>query len=80
MLERASVRIDSDCGRGSPTLGKFSRVCEMRTADQEAFYTRQSLRHATVVYIDGFNLEMWLPVDSIHGEIRAESLQKTPSD
>ena len=52
----------------------------MRTADQEAFYTRQSLRHATVVYIDGFNLEMWLPVDSIHGEIRAESLQKTPSD
>jgi hypothetical protein len=79
MIERAYVRIDSDCGRRSPTFGQFFRVCEMRTADQEAFYTRQILLHATVVSSYGFNFEMWLPVDSVHGEIRAESLQKTPS-
>jgi hypothetical protein len=48
MLERAYVPIDSDCGRGSLTFGKFSRVCEMMTADQKAFYTRRSLRHTTI--------------------------------
>jgi len=39
-----------------------------------AFYMRQSLLHASTLPIDGLHLEMGLPVDSVHGEIRAESL------
>jgi len=30
--------------------------------------------HATALPIDGLHFEMGLPVDSVHGEIRAESL------
>jgi len=56
-----------------PTLGQCSRVCELRTADQVACYTRQNLLYTTALPIDGLHLEMGLHVDS-YGEIRAESL------
>ena len=49
-------------------------VCELRTADLVAFYTWQSILHATILHIDGLRLEMGLPVDSVHGKIRAESV------
>ena len=74
-LERASyLQVASDCGRHTPTLGQCPPVCGLRTADQLAFYTRQSLLHATALPIDGLDLETELHVDSFHGEIRAESL------
>jgi hypothetical protein len=46
----------------------------LKTADQVAFYTLQSLLHDTALLIDGMHLEMGLNVDSFHGEIHAESL------
>ena len=73
-FERANVQIPSDCGWRTPALGQCCQVCELRTADQVAFYTWQSLLHATALPIGGLHLEMGLPVDSVHGEIRAESL------
>ena len=72
-LERAYVQIASDCGLRTPELEQCCQVCELRTADQVAFYTLQSLLHATALPIDGLHLEMELPVDSVRGEIRAES-------
>jgi hypothetical protein len=59
------------------TPAKFSGV-ELRTADQVALYKRQSPPHTTVLPIERLNLEMGHPVDSVHGEIRAVSLQWTP--
>ena len=56
-----------------------SRVCELRTADQVAFYTWQSLLHATALPIDGLLLEMGLHFNSFHGEICAKSLWWTLS-
>jgi hypothetical protein len=64
------LQVASDCGRRKPTLGQCSLVCELRKVDQVAFYTRQSLLHATALPIDGLQLEMELHVDSFHGEIR----------
>jgi len=72
-LERAYVQIASDCDCRTPALGQCCQVCELRTADQVAFYTLHCL-HATALPIDGLHLEMELPVDSVHGEIRTESL------
>jgi hypothetical protein len=37
-------------------------------------FTHDSLLHATALPIDGLHLEMGLPVDSVDGEIGAESL------
>jgi len=48
--------------------------CELRTADQVAFYMWQSLFHATALPIDGLHLEMGLHFDSFHGKIHAKSL------
>jgi len=79
-LVRAYVQITSDCGWRTPERGHCCQVCELRAADQVAFYTWQSLLHATALPIDGLQLEMGPSVDSVHGEIRAESLQLTPSD
>ena len=73
-LERAYVQIAADCGWRTPVLGQCCQVCELRTADQVAFYTWQSLLHATALPIDGLHLDMGFPVDYVHGEIRAESL------
>jgi len=70
----AYVQITSDCGWQTPALRQHCQVCELRTADQVAFYTWQSLLHTTALLIDGLHLEMGLPVDSVHGEICAESL------
>ena len=47
---------------------------ELRTANQVAFYTWQSLLHATALPIDTLQVEMGLSFDSVHREIRAESL------
>jgi len=57
-----------------PTLRQCSWVCEMRTANKVAFYTQQSLLHATALPIDGLHLETGLHVNSFHGEIHTESL------
>jgi hypothetical protein len=43
-------------------------------ADQVASYTLQGLLHATTLPIDGLHFEMELFVDSVHGEIRVESV------
>jgi hypothetical protein len=74
--ERACVQI----GRRTQILRQYSRVCKLRMAEQLDFYTRQSLLHITVLPIDRLNLEMGHSVDSAHGEIRAVSLQWTPSE
>jgi len=50
-----------------------SWVCEMRMADQMAFYTQQSLLHATALPIHGLHLETEFHVSSFHGEIHIES-------
>ena len=77
----ACLRADpSDCSWQKPSLGQSCQVCELRTADQVAFYMWQSLLRTTALPIDGLHLEMGLPVDSVQGEIRAESLQLTPSE
>jgi len=46
----------------------------MRTANQVAFYSQQSLLHATALPIDGLYLEMGHHVNSFHGKIHAGSL------
>jgi hypothetical protein len=78
-LERAYLQIASDCGRRTPTLGQYSRVCELRTADQVPSYTWQNLLYATALPFDGLHLEMGLHVDSFHGEFRTQSIQRTLS-
>jgi hypothetical protein len=55
------------------TLGRCSWVYERRAAYQTAFYTWQSLHHATALPIDGLHLKVGLHVDSFHGEIRTKS-------
>ena len=67
---------------GRPTPGQCCRLCELRTADQVAFYSRQSLLHATALPLDGLDLEMGggFYFYSFRGEIRTWSLQLTPSE
>jgi len=73
-LERAYVQIASDCGWRTSVLGQCCQVCELRTADQVANYTWQSLLQCTALPIDELHLLMGLPVDYDHGKIRSESL------
>jgi hypothetical protein len=49
-------------------------VSELKTANEVAFYTRQTLFNATGLHIDEFHLKMVLHVDSFHDEILAEFL------
>jgi hypothetical protein len=77
-LERPYCRSPRTAADGRQHLGNV-RVCELRTADQEATYTRNSLLHATALPIDGLHLKMGLHVVSFHGEIRAEALKRIPS-
>jgi hypothetical protein len=74
MPECTYLQIASDFGRQTPTLWHCSRVCKLRTANQVAFYTWQSLSHTTALPINRLRLEMELHVNSFHGEIHAESL------
>ena len=73
-LERAYVQIATDCGWRTSAIGRCCQVCELRTADQVANYTWQSLLQSTALPIDGLYLVMGLPVDYDHGKIRSESL------
>jgi hypothetical protein len=64
ILEYAYMQITSDYGWQTPAPGQCCQVCELRTANQVAFYMRQNLLHATALPIDVLHLEMGLPVDS----------------
>jgi len=55
------------------TLGQCSVVCRLRTADQVTFYVGLNLLHVTDLPIDGLNLEVGPPVDSVHTKIHPES-------
>ena len=72
-LEHAYVQIASECVTDASTRAMLSGV---RNEDGRpvAFYTLQSLLHATATPFDGLQMEMGLPVNSVHGEIRAKSL------
>jgi len=73
-LEHVCSQITSVCGRQTPTFWQCSRVCELRTADQVAFYMWQSHLCATALPIDGLHLETGLHFNSFHGKIHAKSI------
>ena len=53
-------------------LWKCSQVCELRMAEQVAFYMWYSFHHDTALPIHRLHLEMWLPVISFHSKIHAQ--------
>ena len=57
-LEHVCVQIASDCGWRTPALGHCCQVCELRTANQVAFYTwqpssRHCLTYRRIAFEDG---------------------------
>jgi hypothetical protein len=58
LLPTLPIPVSGGCGWRMPALGQCCQVCELRTADLVAFYTWQSLLHATALPIDELHLEM----------------------